>query len=192
MNAKNWLLLFVALLLLGAVLGWGWRAASNRRTPSAPETVIVTPAPAAPHIDAPFRTDSGALYVLTRAHRLRRIPDVATLRALGFDGPVLSHYPDDMLAAWPLAPDFTRWLDSPDSSPALFYLANGQRRDVPDLETALAMDVDWLDVMPWETALTSELPQAEQPLPRATRTPDQIGHPRTTGAAWAQGCCGQA
>ena len=127
------------------------------------------------------------MYVITSEGLLRRIPDTETMLALGFEPEQFLLYPDELLAPYPLAPDLTRWLDSANGYPALYYFDQGKRRNVVDLETALAMDADLVDTMQNDTVPVNDLPHFDKPLPPATRTPDQISHPRTTAIAWAHG-----
>lgn len=151
-------------------------------SPTPPPTTL-----SAPLANTPFLTRDQAIYVITDKGLLRRIPDTETLRALGYEPEQIITYPDELLAPYALASDLTHWLDSADEYTLLYYLDQGTRRDVPDLEMALAMNADLLDIIPADSSLASDLPHFDQPLPHATRTPDQISHPRTTAIAWAHG-----
>ncbi|HEY54387.1 MAG TPA: hypothetical protein G4N94_13135, partial [Caldilineae bacterium] len=91
-----------------------------------------------PSTNTPIITQDRAMYALTDEGLLRRIPDTRTLRGLGYKPEQLPVYSDEALAPYPLAPDLTRWLD--DEHAVLFFLDQGKRRTVPDLETALAME----------------------------------------------------
>ena len=194
-------ILIISIFALFLVALWQFGRISTQPTLTSPTHVATstpksmavpspTPPPttlSAPLANTPFLTRDQAIYVITDKGLLRRIPDTETLRALGYEPEQIITYPDELLAPYALASDLTHWLDSADEYTLLYYLDQGTRRDVPDLEMALAMNADLLDIIPADSSLASDLPHFDQPLPHATRTPDQISHPRTTAIAWAHG-----
>lgn len=133
----------------------------------------------------PLQGSGPAIYLLSGGY-LRHIADWATFEAWGYTGEDIVTVADERLARHPLGPQLTRWLVQPDE-PDLYFLREGLRWPVPDLETMKAMGGQAADISLLPADLAARLPVAGEPLPALTRSQEARDHPRITAATWADG-----
>ena len=135
--------------------------------------------------DRPLKGSGPAIYLLIDSH-LRHIGDWATFQALGYTAEDIVSVSDAELARYSLGPPLTRWLSQLNDR-NLYFLHEGQRYRVPDVETIMALSGELLDVALVPENQMARLPLADEPLPLLTRTPDDRDHPQVTAAIWANG-----
>lgn len=150
-----------------------------------PEATKGKPTATTSLVGRPLKGSSEAVYRLMEDGRLRHISDWATYLALGYQPENIVQVSDEKLAELPLGLPLTRWLVG--SQSPLYFLEEGQRYRVPDLETMIAMGGTLPEVSPVTDAFLNSFKPAADPLPSATLSDDARSHPRPTAVLWADG-----
>jgi hypothetical protein len=146
-----------------------------------------TPAPTAVSLTGrSLKGSQPAVYRLMEDGRLRHIQNWPTYLALGYRPEDIVTVADDTLAAYPLDLPLTRWLTG-QTDPALYWLKDGRRYRLPDIETLAALGGTALDISPVADDFLAQFPLAAQPLPPLAPSADEKAHPQPTAALWANG-----
>jgi hypothetical protein len=137
-------------------------------------------------VGRPLKGSQPAVYRLMENGRLRHIHDWPTYLALGYQPDDMVEVSDEVLANYPLDLPLTRWLTG-QSDPAIYFLQEGQRYRVPDIETMETMGGSLRTVSFVPDGFLSHFELAPNPLPAAVLSDDDKAHPRPTAVLWANG-----
>jgi hypothetical protein len=133
-----------------------------------------------------FKGGQGEIYRLMENGLIRRISNWPTYFALGYHADDAIEIPDQVLGDYPIGTLLTRWMTGQVDT-NIYYLEEGKRFRVSDVETIEAMGGSLQDVSWVPDAFLESFPQEPDPLPRATPSDYQKDYPKSTAALWADG-----
>ncbi len=128
----------------------------------------------------------GELYRLMEDGRIRHICDRSIYLALGYQEENAITVSEEELASIPLGPPLTRWITS-QADPNLYFLKEGIRYRVPNIETMKAIGGSMGDISLVTEEFIEGFELATDPLPTITLAASDIPYPESTAVLWADG-----